>query len=47
VNSEFFNNLIGITTQAVTNAIGGIEKRRAKDKGVCKEIAQIKEIVKS
>jgi len=31
----------------VANAIDGIEKRRAEDKRVCKEIAQIKEIVNS
>ncbi len=39
--------LIGIMTQAVTNVIGGIKKRRAEDRRVCKEIAQIKEIVNS
>ncbi len=37
--------IFGITTQAVTNAVRGIEVSRAEDRKVDKEIIQIKEIV--
>lgn len=39
--------VFGITIQAVTNALRGIEVRRAEDRKVDKEIIQIKEIVNS
>ncbi len=35
----------GISTQAVTNAVGAVEKMREKDKKVVKEIAGIKELL--
>ncbi len=37
--------VFGITIQAVTNAVRGIEVRRREDRKVDKEIIQIKEIV--